>query len=54
MIAATVLMAIAAVESEALHRRVRSGVPVPQLAVLHVGRFAVAGLLLATMWAAGP
>lgn len=54
MIAATVLMAIAAVESEALHRRMRSGAPIPQLAVLHVGRLAVAGLLLATMWMAGP
>ncbi|MDH2313111.1 hypothetical protein [Methylobacterium brachiatum] len=54
MIAATLLMAIAAIESEALHRRTRRGDPVPQLAVLHVGRFAVAGVLLATMWVVGP
>lgn len=54
MTAATVLMAIAALESEVLHRRVCNGDPVPQLAVLHVGRFAVAGVLLATMWVVGP
>ncbi|MBP2494975.1 MULTISPECIES: hypothetical protein [Methylobacterium] len=53
MTAATLLMAIAALESEALHRRARRGGFVPQLAALHASRFAVAGLLLAFIWAVG-
>lgn len=53
MTAATLLMAIAALESEALHRRTRRGGFVPQLAALHASRFAVAGLLLALLWMLG-
>lgn len=50
MTAATLLMAIAALESEALHRRTQRGAFVPQLAALHASRFAVAGALLALLW----
>ena len=43
---ATVIMAIAAVEAEALHRNIERGVVLPGLVTRHAGRFVLASLLL--------
>lgn len=47
MIAATLLMAIAAVDAEALHRQARRGTEVHHLAIEHVRSLATAGAILA-------
>ena len=49
MIAAAALMAIAAVSAEILHRRVCRGFAPHPIALQQVGRFTVAGLVLALL-----